>query len=138
MPACPASFDVDALVEVLKAVRKGQPVTVPRSKAAPSSEQSCVGVSKRNMSLINSALAQCLSLFLYHPTICFREAGSGDIVISAPDVLLVKGILVLYDRRVRELLDIKLFVDLDSDSRLSARGAGHGARLGDAPLCLDH
>ena len=44
------------------------------------------------------------------------------ITIHDPDVLFIKGILVLYYPEVRELLDIKLFVDLDSDRRLSARG----------------
>ena len=42
------------------------------------------------------------------------------------DVILVEGILVLYYPEVRNLLDMKIFVDLDSDSRLSRRGRPPG------------
>lgn len=38
------------------------------------------------------------------------------------DVVLFEGILVLYDPDVREMLHMKLFVDTDSDTRLSRRG----------------
>ena len=39
-----------------------------------------------------------------------------------PKVILFEGILVLYNKEIRELLDMKLFVDCDSDTRLSRRG----------------
>jgi len=38
------------------------------------------------------------------------------------DVVLFEGILVLYSNEVRELLQMKLFVDTDSDTRLARRG----------------
>jgi hypothetical protein len=44
------------------------------------------------------------------------------VVIEEADVVLVKGILIFYRQEIRELLDIKLFVDYDSDARLSQRG----------------
>ena len=44
-----------------------------------------------------------------------------DSTVQKPRVLLVEGIFVLYDRRVRDLIDMKVFVDLESDVRLSAR-----------------
>jgi uridine kinase len=37
------------------------------------------------------------------------------------NVVLFEGIFALYDKRVRELMDLKLFVDTDSDVRLSRR-----------------
>lgn len=43
--------------------------------------------------------------------------------IAAADVVIVEGILLLFDAQVRELLDMKIFVDLDSDTRLSRRVA---------------
>lgn len=43
-------------------------------------------------------------------------------VVSAADVVLLEGILVLYDPTVRALMNMKLFVDTDSDTRLSRRG----------------
>ncbi|CAB4005078.1 uridine-cytidine kinase 2-B, partial [Paramuricea clavata] len=38
-----------------------------------------------------------------------------------PKVILFEGILVLYHKEIRDLLDMKLFVDCDSDTRLSRR-----------------
>jgi uridine kinase len=36
-------------------------------------------------------------------------------------VVILDGILILWDRRLRELLDVKLFVDADADVRLGRR-----------------
>lgn len=37
------------------------------------------------------------------------------------DVILVEGILIFYDQELRDLFDMKLFVDADSDDRLARR-----------------
>ena len=37
------------------------------------------------------------------------------------DVFIVEGILVLEDKRLRDLMDIKLFVDTDDDIRIIRR-----------------
>ena len=41
--------------------------------------------------------------------------------VEPVDVIIVEGILVLEDARLRELMDIKLFVDTDSDLRIIRR-----------------
>ncbi len=38
------------------------------------------------------------------------------------DVVLFEGILVFYTQEVRDMFHMKLFVDTDSDVRLSRRG----------------
>jgi uridine kinase len=43
------------------------------------------------------------------------------IVIEPQDVIILEGILVLEDERLRDLMDIKLFVDTDSDLRIIRR-----------------
>ncbi|WP_391202045.1 uridine kinase [Psychrobacillus sp. L4] len=43
------------------------------------------------------------------------------IVIEPKDVIILEGILVLEDERLRNLMDIKLFVDTDSDLRIIRR-----------------
>ncbi|XP_074598137.1 uridine-cytidine kinase [Brevipalpus obovatus] len=43
------------------------------------------------------------------------------ITVSPPDVLLVEGILVFWFPEIRELFQMKLFVDTDADTRLSRR-----------------
>lgn len=37
------------------------------------------------------------------------------------DVVIVEGILLFYDKKVRDLLDLKIYVDTDSDLRLARR-----------------
>merc|ERR1712083_892100 len=42
-------------------------------------------------------------------------------VIHPSDVVLLEGILVFYYKEVRELFNLKLFVDTDADTRLARR-----------------
>ena len=47
---------------------------------------------------------------------------SGKTVVIPPaEVVVVDGILLFVDRRIRELCDVKVFVDADSDTRLIRR-----------------
>ena len=41
--------------------------------------------------------------------------------IYPSDVILFEGILTLYNKNIRDLLDMKIFVDTDSDTRLARR-----------------
>lgn len=41
--------------------------------------------------------------------------------IRAKKIILIEGILVLYDQKIRDLTDTKVFVDADSDIRLKRR-----------------
>ena len=41
--------------------------------------------------------------------------------VEAPEVVVIDGILLLVDERVRDLLDVKVFVDADADIRLIRR-----------------
>ena len=44
------------------------------------------------------------------------------LIVHPADVILFEGILVLYNKEIRKLLDMKIFVDTDSDTRLARRG----------------
>ena len=44
-----------------------------------------------------------------------------SIIVEPQDVIILEGILVLEDQRLRNLMDIKLFVDTDSDLRIIRR-----------------
>ncbi|MBM7701429.1 uridine kinase [Metabacillus iocasae] len=47
---------------------------------------------------------------------------SEEVIVEEPkDVIIVEGILVLEDERLRELMDIKLYVDTDADIRIIRR-----------------
>ena len=43
------------------------------------------------------------------------------IEIKPADVIIIEGILVLYDRRLSDMMDIKIFVDADADERILRR-----------------
>ncbi|MDV2685952.1 uridine kinase [Alkalihalophilus lindianensis] len=43
------------------------------------------------------------------------------IVIDPKDVIILEGILILEDERLRDMMDIKLFVDTDADIRIIRR-----------------
>lgn len=47
---------------------------------------------------------------------------SNDVIPVEPrDVIILEGILILEDERLRDMMDIKLFVDTDSDMRIIRR-----------------
>lgn len=43
-------------------------------------------------------------------------------LVKSSNLIIFEGILALYDKRVRSLMDMKIFVDTDSDVRLARRG----------------
>lgn len=45
----------------------------------------------------------------------------GTVRIEPRPVILLEGILILFDERIRDLLDIKVFVDADADERILRR-----------------
>ena len=50
----------------------------------------------------------------------YRVEGEVELVKSCP-IIIFEGILSLYDVRIRELMDIKIFVLTDDDIRLARR-----------------
>ncbi len=42
-------------------------------------------------------------------------------IIEPRDIIILEGILILEDKRIRELLDVKIFVDTDADERFIRR-----------------
>src|SRR5690606_37920432 len=47
---------------------------------------------------------------------------SNDVITVEPkDVIILEGILILEDERLRDLMDIKIFVDTDADIRIIRR-----------------
>ncbi|PAA89156.1 hypothetical protein BOX15_Mlig001334g1 [Macrostomum lignano] len=57
----------------------------------------------------------------YDPSLSLAAAQQRHRELALVDVLLVKGILLFYQPRLRDLFDVKLFVDCDSDTRLARR-----------------
>lgn len=43
------------------------------------------------------------------------------ITINAPKVIILEGILIFFDIKIREFLDIKIYVDADADTRMLRR-----------------
>jgi uridine kinase len=43
------------------------------------------------------------------------------VIVEPKEIIIVEGLLVFYEERIRDLLDIKIFVDTDSDIRIMRR-----------------
>ncbi len=76
----------------------------------------------------NDLLYEHLQLLLNHKTIekpiydYKLHTRSKDVMLVEPkDVIILEGILILEDKRLRDLMDIKLFVDTDADLRIIRR-----------------
>lgn len=41
--------------------------------------------------------------------------------VSSAEIILFEGIFTLYDQRIRDLMNLKLFIVVDDDERLSRR-----------------
>lgn len=52
--------------------------------------------------------------------VCNRVEGKSERVQSSP-IIVFEGILSLYDARIREMMDVKIFVLTDDDIRLARR-----------------
>ena len=61
-------------------------------------------------------MGESIEMPTYSYLTCTRQ--SQTIKIEPCDVVIVEGILVLIDDTLREMLDIKVFVDADPDDRL--------------------
>ncbi|KAK0063446.1 uridine-cytidine kinase 2-B [Biomphalaria pfeifferi] len=54
--------------------------------------------------------------------VAHKRTSEGATVIHSADVVLFEGILVFYFPEIRDLFNLRLFVDTDPDTRLSRRG----------------
>jgi uridine kinase len=62
-------------------------------------------------------------LILGKKKIFFNTKSSTEekVSINSADVIIIEGILILYSKDLRELMDLKIFVDTDADTRLARR-----------------
>lgn len=59
-------------------------------------------------------------------------------IMYPADVIVFEGILALYNKEIRNLLDMKIFVDTDSDTRLARRGKKFDMKLITKCSYFDH
>ena len=74
--------------------------------------------------LLNSHISSLLNWEnINMPTYDFATSSRGKetIKLEPNKIILFEGILAFYDKRIRDLMDIKIFVDLDNDLKLSRR-----------------
>ncbi|MBC7238809.1 MAG: hypothetical protein H5T71_01755 [Chloroflexi bacterium] len=57
---------------------------------------------------------------------------------DAPDAILIEGLMALYVPAIRELLDLRLFVDLEADVRALRRMLRGRGRSPNDPLTIEH
>lgn len=71
------------------------------------------------MLLSSNLCSPCLVRPIICSVLCRKEE---TVTIYPADVVLFEGILAFYSQEVRDLFQMKLFVDTDADTRLSRRG----------------
>lgn len=69
--------------------------------------------------IVNLLEYQCISKPVYDYK--FHTRSSEVVQVDPKDVIILEGILVLEDERLRNLMDIKLYVDTDADIRIIRR-----------------
>lgn len=60
---------------------------------------------------------------IYKPVYDYEVHNRKDetITIESKEIVIVEGLLIFYEERIRELLDIKIYVDTDADLRILRR-----------------
>ncbi|RLW00421.1 hypothetical protein DV515_00008798 [Chloebia gouldiae] len=117
------AFDNDLMHSTLKNIVDGKTVEVPTYDfVTHSSPGLCGGVPSLGTDPVAVARGRFNGLWVFSPG---RLAETT--VVYPADVVLFEGILVFYNQDIRDMFHLRLFVDTDSDVRLSRRGK--------APLC---
>jgi len=65
---------------------------------------------------------QTILIYLKLKFVYFVFSEDSEQIVYPADVVLFEGILLFYFPEIRDLFHMKLFVDTDSDTRLSRRG----------------
>ncbi|MBA0843781.1 hypothetical protein Goarm_000941, partial [Gossypium armourianum] len=92
----PDSFDTEKLLDSMENLRHGQAVDIPNYDFK--SYKNSVFPARRKLSQPQNFLQ-----------------------VNPSDVIILEGILIFHDPRVRELMNMKIFVDTDADVRLARR-----------------
>lgn len=74
------------------------------------------------MGVSPAVLAVAQGLFIRVPWVFPPGRLAETTVVYPADVVLFEGILVFYNQDIRDMFHLRLFVDTDSDVRLSRRG----------------
>ncbi|KAI8868327.1 P-loop containing nucleoside triphosphate hydrolase protein [Ramicandelaber brevisporus] len=89
-----------------------QPVTPPSLAGRSASHES-----QSPSSILKSAVASTASPISPSVTAPNAESALGFGVL--PDIIILEGVLLLYKRKIRDVLSMKIFIDDDGDTRLS-------------------
>uniref|UniRef100_A0A4W5MYG1 uridine/cytidine kinase n=1 Tax=Hucho hucho TaxID=62062 RepID=A0A4W5MYG1_9TELE len=109
----PDAFDNELIVKTLWDILEGQTVQIPVYDFVTHSRSVVRALTHSLHSLISSHTHCPLS------GVCVRKE---EVVTVYPaDVVLFEGILMFYSQEIRDLFQMKLFVDTDADTRLSRR-----------------
>lgn len=105
------AFDNDLMRATLKNIVEGKTVEVPTYDFVTHSRYGAVRFGSGRSCSAQHSTAPCRSRRMPDTT-----------VVYPADVVLFEGILVFYNQDIRDMFHLRLFVDTDSDVRLSRRG----------------
>ncbi|KAG8492761.1 hypothetical protein CXB51_010457 [Gossypium anomalum] len=104
----PDAFDTEKLLDSIDNLRHGRAVDIPKYDFKSYKHDVFPVRRVRSHNVQNVCLGHCLNV-------------AGIFVVNPSDVIILEGILIFHDPRVRELMNMKIFVDTDADVRLARR-----------------
>lgn len=135
-----AAFDFDKLTDTITQLEQGKSVTIPKYDFMTSTRYVVFGIITFFYSyfflffLEKQEWFGCFDtaniLFQFTPNQSLQHwyalfSRKGTMQLEPADVIIVEGILIFYDVRLRNKFAMKLFVDADADIRLARRGRKH-------------
>ncbi|KAE9448988.1 hypothetical protein C3L33_19131, partial [Rhododendron williamsianum] len=126
----PDAFDTEQLLECIETLKCGHPVQVPIYDFKTHSRCSDVFRQvKFSMKHVTDSVRMVKGIGIEmstekHPELfghCKFDTCFDPSRVNVSDVIILEGILVLHDPRVRDLMNMKIFVDAEPDVRLARR-----------------
>lgn len=102
------AFDNPLMIKTMKEIVAGQQANIPIYDF-------------KTHSRLSEYYLVSLTFTTYHCLLVRCRSKIDHKVVYTADVILFEGILVLYSPELRELMQMKIFVDTDSDTRLARR-----------------
>ncbi|KAK9117336.1 hypothetical protein Sjap_016283 [Stephania japonica] len=103
----PDAFDTDLLVSCMERLKLGEAVDIPNYDFKSHTKEPDARIKAPEVFSFSLALLTAAEMFPW--------------VVNPSDVIILEGILVLHESRVRNLMNMKIFVDTDSDLHLARR-----------------
>ncbi|KAG6790860.1 hypothetical protein POTOM_007029 [Populus tomentosa] len=127
----PDAFDTEQLLCAMEKLRHGQAVDIPNydfksyKNVFPARRIVTIRLQKELSVAVSCKYVEGRTIYHFKSSLLgVLDTDRRDlnwIVVNPSDVIILEGILIFHDPRIRELMNMKIFVDTDADVRLARR-----------------